>query len=363
MTAAPEPASAAALRPGEASPPPDVRSAMLSAIVLQAAVLAAPVERDPVRWWLKGVRCEIGARQTVYASSDGWILFAYREPLPDEYPDNTLLGSFTIPTEAIKKLRKEPAGPIWRRRQPSVAPIAFEGADPDSGIMTVRERDGGAFSFNAVGGQFPDWRRVVPHKVRQELFRNKFDPALLARLTKAGAMVGAEWAGLSYNGRGPALVSFSDPNAIGLVMPAHSSAAAPLSVPAWARAKGRRQPSTDGFMVGESGRARLDHDAYATPELNVAALAIGLRRAGIALPSVVLDPCGGGGDLASTFMQLEPSVRVAVTDLHPDPKALALYATTDPVDATSVAELERALRSAGRARSCPTRRSAAGPIR
>jgi hypothetical protein len=74
----------------------------------------------------------------------------------------------------------------------------------------------------------------------------------------------------------------------------------------------------DDAPRGESGRLRISHDNYMTPAENVAALSIGLNRAGITLPPIVLDPCGGSGELASKLMRLERAVRVALTDLHPD---------------------------------------------
>jgi hypothetical protein len=103
----------------------------------------------------------------------------------------------------------------------------------------------------------------------------------------------------------------------------------------------------DGVLRGESGRLRIPHDDYMTPAENVAALAIGLDRAGITLPPIVLDPCGGSGELASELMRLEPAVRVVITDLRPDLGAVSLYAASSPLDATVVADLELALRRSG----------------
>jgi hypothetical protein len=96
---------------------------------------------------------------------------------------------------------------------------------------------------------------------------------------------------------------------------------------------------TDGLIYGESGRLRIPHDDYCTPAENVAALSIGLRRAGVALPLIVLDPCGGRGELAAELMRLEPAVRVMITDLHPNFEASALYAAASPLDATIVADV------------------------
>jgi hypothetical protein len=103
----------------------------------------------------------------------------------------------------------------------------------------------------------------------------------------------------------------------------------------------------DDAPRGESGRLSIPHDDYMTPAENVAALSIGLHRAGITLPPIVLDPCGGSGELASKLMRLEHAARVALTDLHPDLRANSLYAASSPLDATVVTDLELALRLSG----------------
>jgi hypothetical protein len=103
-----------------------------------------------------------------------------------------------------------------------------------------------------------------------------------------------------------------------------------------------------GVALGESGRVRAALDSYKTPAVSVAALAIGLRRAGIALPPLVLDPCGGSGDPARALIALEPGVRVMLTDLNPDPGACDLYAVADmSLDATNVDALQLGLRLSG----------------
>jgi hypothetical protein len=102
-----------------------------------------------------------------------------------------------------------------------------------------------------------------------------------------------------------------------------------------------------GVALGESGRVRAAFDSYKTPAASVAALAIGLRRAGIALPPIVLDPCGGSGDLARALMGLEPGVRVMLTDINPDPAARDLYATDMSVNATVPDAVELGLRLSG----------------
>jgi hypothetical protein len=97
------------------------------------------------------------------------------------------------------------------------------------------------------------------------------------------------------------------------------------------------------FPLGESGRVRLDDDAYPTPALNSAALVLGLRKMGLRLPSVVLDPCGGAGQLARVAMTLAPGVDTVLSDISPRREAADLYATLASVDATIRADLESIL--------------------
>jgi methylase of polypeptide subunit release factors len=103
----------------------------------------------------------------------------------------------------------------------------------------------------------------------------------------------------------------------------------------------------DDLARGESGRARLAHDRYAEPLENIAALVIGLHKAKIVLPSVVLDPCAGSGGLCRGLMALEPACRVFGSDLYPDRAGADVYGSKIPLDATNAAHLEMALRVIG----------------
>jgi hypothetical protein len=96
--------------------------------------------------------------------------------------------------------------------------------------------------------------------------------------------------------------------------------------------------------LGLSGYSRVDRDHYATPSENVAALAIGLQCAGIEPSSShVLDPCAGEGAIAHALNRFGFDVRL--TDLYPAEyqTAHSLYATTEPLDARSAADLRRAV--------------------
>lgn len=96
--------------------------------------------------------------------------------------------------------------------------------------------------------------------------------------------------------------------------------------------------------TGKSGRARRGDDSYPTSALNSAGLVLGLRKMGLRLPPIVLDPCGGIGELARVVMRLEPGVAVQLSDVKPQRQAADLYATLAPIDATILADLESMLR-------------------
>jgi hypothetical protein len=96
--------------------------------------------------------------------------------------------------------------------------------------------------------------------------------------------------------------------------------------------------------IGNAGYDRVDRDHYPTPRENVAALVIGLQRAGIEPSSNrVLDPCGGEGAIAQALKPFGFDVRP--TDFYPNEYLIAhsLYATTEPLDARSATDLRRAV--------------------
>lgn len=96
--------------------------------------------------------------------------------------------------------------------------------------------------------------------------------------------------------------------------------------------------------IGLSGYDRVNRDHYPTPSENVAALIVGLQRAGIEPSSNrVLDPCGGEGAIAHALNPLGFDVRL--TDLYPAEywAAHEFYATTEPLDARNISDLRRAV--------------------
>ena len=96
--------------------------------------------------------------------------------------------------------------------------------------------------------------------------------------------------------------------------------------------------------LGLSGYDRVGRDHYPTPRENVAALVVGLQRAGIEPSSNrVLDPRGGEGAIAHALNPFGFEVRL--TDLYPAEYQAThdFYATTEPLDAGNIANLRRAV--------------------
>ena len=217
--------------------------AKLNLNALHAANHAASIEQT--RYYLNGVYVEIGARRINYIATNGHILFAYSETLADAKskieaePDNTLIGTFIIPSETIKKIKilkaKRAVTPYGEMSAESVT------RDVDKQKLTI-EFCGESFGFKPIYGTYPDWRRVIPADSKRPEKLTKYDdddeitfnPALVLALHKAGETLGIGLPRLVPNGYGPALCHFGgDANAIGVVMPMRAANMRKEKRPAW----------------------------------------------------------------------------------------------------------------------------------
>jgi hypothetical protein len=95
-----------------------------------------------------------------------------------------------------------------------------------------------------------------------------------------------------------------------------------------------------------SAYARKENDFYPTPSDLAISLALGLPQLGLDLPSVALDPCGGGGALRRALRPF--GVEVRLSDLYPDkyPGADG-YVASQPLDASEPEHLQFAFELAG----------------
>lgn len=191
--------------------------ATLSLKALYAANAAASTEET--RYYLCGVHVEISARQVIYVATDGHVLFAHRE---SGEPDNSLIGTWIIPSATIKAAKGKKHGSDY---------AILEG-EPGKLELTLKLPDGPDLEFTAIDGTFPDWRRVVPLKTKQDGPVLRFDPDRLKGLWRAGKLLGKECVGIAYNGENPALLDYATDNTFGLIMPMRNSVASMVR-PGW----------------------------------------------------------------------------------------------------------------------------------
>lgn len=201
-------------------------TAILDYAALKAALFA--VSNEETRYYLNGVLVEIGPRTVTYVATDGHIMFAHHAIIPGEPVEPELIGNFIIPSDAIKAIK------LAKRDSPI---ITLRGEADGAGMRL--EYDGGrSIGFNPIDATFPNWRRVLPETTDGTLPSGvSFNPNLLAKLWKAGEVMGWTMPPIRYNGTGPALLSYgSQGDTIGVIMPMRNDAgnnAAPL--PLWAQ--------------------------------------------------------------------------------------------------------------------------------
>jgi hypothetical protein len=95
-----------------------------------------------------------------------------------------------------------------------------------------------------------------------------------------------------------------------------------------------------------SAYKRKANDFYPTPSDLAVSLAPGLRRLGLDLPQVALDPCGGDGALRRCLAPFGVDVRLS--DLYPEMYPTADgYLTSHPLDASEPEHLQHAFELAG----------------
>lgn len=192
--------------------------ATISLRCLYAAACAASTEK--ARYYLGGVCVEISARQVVYVATDGHVLFAHREVVE---PDNDLVGAWIIPSATIKaaKGRKSPVD------------FAILEGEPGKLELSLKLPDRPDLEFRAIDGTFPDWRRVIPSRPRQDGPPPLFNPDHLQRLWKAGKILGEQVVGLGYNDTSPALIEYATGDTLGVIMSMYNPVATVVR-PVWA---------------------------------------------------------------------------------------------------------------------------------
>jgi hypothetical protein len=215
-----------------------VTTATIDLKALKATLHA--VSPSETRYYLSGVCVEISPSSVIYAATDGHILFAAQREAPTG-EDNTLIGTWIIPHAVIKAIK-------LGRKLGETATLELS---PVGGELLLRQAGANAVSFAPVDGAFPDWRCVVPgasasassqwEPLTPDLLIksggdvNQFNPALLARLQRAGQDLElGEVPFVHHSVLGnPSVVTWpGHREAFGVIMPIRSTDE-PWAAPAW----------------------------------------------------------------------------------------------------------------------------------
>lgn len=200
---------------------------MVSIQALKAVNLAT--SNEETRYYLRGVYVTVAARHSLYVATNGHIMLVHREDLGKDDPDNTLLGSWIVPSEVIAKLKTKKHDTRPATLEQNGQMLVISPADGSPGTMA-----------RPIDGTFPDWRRLCPCAVdyKKDQAHNAFDPIYIGLFGKAAAAFG-------YNRRSfklhpandygsPCAVTFGNHRkTFGIIMPLRTHDESWNGVPAW----------------------------------------------------------------------------------------------------------------------------------
>jgi DNA polymerase III sliding clamp (beta) subunit (PCNA family) len=176
---------------------------------LKAVALAASIEET--RYYLKGVNIEVKDNNLTMVATNGHLLMGMQFPT-DAAPCNII-----IPLDLIRRIKLV--------RKIDEAELEIEGTQ-----VTIRYA-GGVYGAAVVDGSFPDWRRICPKEVNNEVaqfdvryFETFYDAAKLMYPGENPRIV------VGHNGGDPALIGWY-PDALGVLMPVRNIT--PPTVPEW----------------------------------------------------------------------------------------------------------------------------------
>lgn len=184
---------------------------------LKAALLFA--SKKDVRYYLNGVLFEVLNGQARLVATDDIIIGVFR--LGEcSLPDTQII----IPRERLETIKLKD-GEVTLR--------------PGDGKTCALVYAGNEYTFTAIDGRFPDYRRVIPSGVVSGESA-QFSSELIVVLDKAYKVLNpaSKWGTpyISHNGsRRGALVDLKDDNVLGVIMPLNLDAkgARPLRTEAW----------------------------------------------------------------------------------------------------------------------------------
>jgi DNA polymerase-3 subunit beta len=157
--------------------------------------------KGDVRYYLNGVAFDGQAERTIWASADGHRMSLYKGQASDD--GETGLGILSREyAEAVLKV----AGKNKR--------LLFT---VDVKALTIAESITG-MAGKLVDGKFPDYRRVVPATCSGQVAQ--FNPEFVGDLVKQSKAMGcSRYASIGHNGESGALITFSDSEFFGVLMP------------------------------------------------------------------------------------------------------------------------------------------------
>lgn len=199
----------------------------LSSDPLAAVSLFAP--KKDIRYYLNGVFLEIYSDRVIAVATNGYYEAAYRERLPVPLDIEKPIGVI-VPLELLPKLPKGSMVSIT---------VGDATAQPRVRQLTIATGKHPTLTGQSVDGSYPDWRRAIPEKTSGEPAEYGPDPmAVISAAAKRLGAGGLDYA-FSYNGSGPAIVTFTGKAAeacgfLAVVAPLRERKfAAPASAPIW----------------------------------------------------------------------------------------------------------------------------------
>lgn len=176
---------------------------------LKAAAIVT--SKEEVRYYLKGVAIQANDKGVFIIATDGHRALAFRQS--DSYRGQPI--DIIIPTEIVNSLKT---------REETVE------------LSNGSQWSLGNLLFNPIDGTFPDWRRIAPSSISNEVAQ--FNCSYLGDFAKVAKALGKGInPHIGHNGPGPALITFSsDIDGFGLLMPMRIINSNNLSTPLWASA-------------------------------------------------------------------------------------------------------------------------------
>jgi hypothetical protein len=194
-------------------------------------VLAKFCSTDPSRHVLNRILIELNDPNTaLLVATDGRRLFAYRQSVTME----NWSAPIKILADPVKDL-----GPILNAEVPSYWNEVRFAVDSAHNVQAICAHI--QVMIEPVRGDYPNWRKVVPHQVKQELMSGPVSAEFLSTFIEAakmlnpdGAWVHVRAADATGDTHPPMRVDGSwGPDGVGVLMPLHS-AGQPDITPDWA---------------------------------------------------------------------------------------------------------------------------------